>query len=263
MAAPDEGRTVVKSAGKIFGIIEAIEELEEAGATELADHLELAVSTVHDHLTTLVELGFVQKDGQTYRLGLKFLRLGENARYNLEAYPLIEPYLEKVADETGETAWFVVEEGGLAVYVAKVRGEVGVETANRIGRRSNMHYHAGGKAILAHLPRDRVEAIVDRHGLPKLTENTITDFETLLEELATIRDRGFARNDNEEIVGTRSVAAPILVDDRVLGAISVGGPSNRIKGRRFERDLPDLMSGVTNEIELKIQYSDSSWSEVD
>lgn len=263
MSRPDEGRTVVKSARKIFDIVEGLEELEEAGVSELADHLDLAVSTVHDHLTTLVELGYVQKVDQTYRLGLTFLRLGENARYNLEAYPLVEPYLEKVADETGESAWFVVEEDGLAVYVAKARGEVGVETANRVGRRSKLHYHAGGKAILAHLPRERVEAIVDQHGLPGLTENTITDLETLFEELEAVRDQGYAQNDNEEIVGTRSVAAPILVEDRVLGAISVGGPANRLKGERFERTFPDLVSGMTNEIELKVQYSTSSWPDVD
>lgn len=263
MSGPNEGRTKLKSARKLFDIIETVEALEAAGASEIASHLDLAVSTVHDHLTTLVELGYLQKEDRTYRLGLTFLRLGENARYNLEAYPLVEPYLEKVAEETGESAWFVAEENGLAVYVAKVRGEVGVETANRIGRRSKLHYHAGGKAILAHLPRERVEAIVDQHGLPGLTENTITDLETLFDELATIRDQGYAQNDNEEIVGTRSVAAPILVDDHVLGAISVGGPTNRLKGERFERELPDLVSGVTNEIELKIQYSDSSWSDVD
>lgn len=263
MSAPDEGRTVVKSARTLFAVIEAIEELESTGVSELADHLDLAVSTVHDHLTTLVELGYLQKEDQAYRLGLKFLGLGENARYNLKAYPLVMPYLEKIAEETGESAWFVVEEDGLAVYVAKARGEVGVETANRVGRRSLLHYHAGGKAILAHLSRERVEAIVDQHGLPGLTENTITDLPTLFEALEAIREQGYAQNDNEEIVGTRSVAAPILVEDRVLGAISVGGPANRLKGERFQRELPDLVSGITNEIELKVQYSEPSWSDVD
>ncbi|MFB6354215.1 MAG: IclR family transcriptional regulator [Halobacteriales archaeon] len=263
MSPADEGGAVVKSARTLFDVVEGLEALEEAGVSELADHLDLAVSTVHDHVTTLVELGYVQKADERYRLGLSFLGLGESARYNLDAYPLVEPYLEKVADETGESAWFVVEEDGLAVYVAKARGEVGVETANRIGRRSRMHYHAGGKAILAHLPRARVEAIVDRHGLPGLTENTITDLGALFDELEAIREAGFAQNDNEEIVGTRSVAAPILVDDRVLGAISVGGPANRLKGERFDREFPDLVSGVTNEIELKIQYSDPAWSDVD
>lgn len=258
MSTPDEGRTVVKSARTLFDVIEGVEELESAGVSELAEHLDLAVSTVHDHLTTLVELGYVLKDDRTYRLGLKFLQLAESARYNLEAYPLVMPYLKKIADQTGESAWFVVEEDGLAVYVAKVRGERGVETANRIGRRSLLHYHAGGKAILAHLSRERVRAIVDRHGLPGLTENTITDLPALFDALEVIRDRGYAQNDNEEIVGTRSVAAPILVEDRVLGAISIGGPANRIKGDRFERDLPDLVTGVTNEIELKVQYSESA-----
>lgn len=255
MPTHDEGRAVVKTAETIFGIVEGLEEREEAGVSELADHLGLAVSTVHDHLTTLEELGYVAKDDKRYRLGLKFLRLGVNARRNVDVYPLVEPYLEKIADETGETAWLVVEEDGLSVHLARTRGDEGVETANRVGRRSHLHYHAGGKAILAQLPRERVEEIVDRHGLPGLTENTITTPEVLYEELAEIRDRGYALNDNEEIVGTRSVAAPVVVDDRVLGAVSVSGPANRLKDERFEGEFPELVSGITNEIELKIRYS--------
>lgn len=257
MPTHGEGRAVVKTAQTLFAIVEGLEEREKAGVSELADHLGLAVSTVHDHLTTLEELEYVVKSDKKYQLGLKFLRLGVNARLNVDMYPLVAPYLEEIADETGETAWLVVEENGLSVHVARAMGEEGVETANRIGRRSHLHYHGGGKAILANLPRVRVDEIINRHGLPAMTENTITDPDELFTELEEIRDRGYALNDNEEIIGTRSVGAPIVVDDEVLGAISVGGPANRLKRKRFEEELPRMVTGIVNEIELKLQYSPS------
>lgn len=252
MTTKDASPGGVKTSETVFAIIEGLEDLGEARASELADHLDLSVSTVHDHLTTLVDMGYLVREEKEYRLGLRFLRLGTRARETVNVGPVRER-LEHIAEETGETAWFVVEEEGLAVHIDRALGEHGVRTANRIGRRSHLHIHAGGKAILAHLPEERVREIVDEVGLPASTENTITDEEKLFEELDRIADRGYALNDNEEIVGTRSVAAPIVVEE-VLGALSVGGPANRIDGTRFREELPELVTGVVNEIELQLQY---------
>lgn len=252
MTTTDRSRGTVKTAETVFTVIEGLEELEEARVSALAEHVNISVSTVHDHLTTLVELGYVVREGNTYRLGLRFLRLGNRATETVHLRPVRER-LEEIAEETGETAWFVVEEDGLAVHIDRELGEHGVRTANRVGRRSHLHIHAGGKAILAHLPAERVREIIDEVGLPASTENTITDEAELFEELEEIADRGYALNDNEEIQGARSVAAPIVVDD-VFGAVSVGGPANRIGDTRFREDLPELVTGMVNEIELQLQY---------
>lgn len=243
----------VKTSKTVFRVIEGVEDLGEVRASELAEHLDLSLSTVHDHLTTLVELGYLIREDKSYRIGLKFLRLGVSAQQLVQVDP-VRARLDEIAEHTGETAWFVVEEDGLAVHVDRALGEHGIRTANRIGRRSHLHFHAGGKAILAHLPEGRIDEIVERRGLPASTEHTITTEAALLEELETVRERGVALNDNEEILGTRSVAAPIQVDQEVVGAISVGGPANRLDGSRFRSELPELVTGMVNEIELQLQY---------
>jgi DNA-binding IclR family transcriptional regulator len=162
--------------------------------------------------------------------------------------------LDDLAAETGEVAQFATEEHGRAVYLDKARGEQAVNTASTVGKREYIHCISLGKAMLAHLPEERVEGIVDRHGLPAQTPNTITDRETLFEELETTRERGYAVDDEEKIEGVRCVAAP-LTDDGVVGAISISGPSSRMDGERFREELPRKLLRWANVIEINAKFA--------
>lgn len=242
----------VKSAETLFGVLDATHSLEGAGVTEIADHLGVAKSTVHDHLSTLIEHEFLVKQGTEYHVGLKSLQYGMGAKNRLELVDAAGPSLEHLVEETNEIAWLVVEEYGQAVYVEKAVGERAVQPYGAIGKRVPLHNIAAGKAILAHLPEKRVREIADERGLPAQTERTITGIEELLAELETIRERGYARNDGETFEGFRAVASPVLHADQLLGSIVVSGPENRLRGERFETDLPDLITGAANAIELSL-----------
>ncbi|MGQ4555336.1 IclR family transcriptional regulator domain-containing protein [Halobellus sp. GM3] len=255
MANEREGSGTIGTLAKGLQIIEVIEEEQSATLTEVADRMGIARSTVHDHLTTLVELEYLIKNDGVYRLGLKFARLGTNATATVPLSDTITPYLERLAAETGETVWFLVEERGKAIYLGHAEGEQGIKTEHFIGGRSPLHCHAGGKAILARLSEDRVTDIIETHGLPEITEHTITSRDALLEELERIREQGYAQNYSEQIEATRSVSAAIVVDDEVLGAISVGGPAHRLRGERFEDELPNQVMSTVNEIRLNHLYS--------
>lgn len=238
-----------------FEIIEIIEDEEPATLTEIADRMGIARSTLHDYLSTLLNLEYVVKKDKKYQLGLKFTRLGTNARENAPLTDIITPYLERLADETGEAVWYLVEEYGLAVYLEYAKGEQGIETEHFIGGRSHLHCHAGGKAILAQMSEDRINEIIDKHGLPKITENTITSREALFEELEQIRKQNYAQNRSEQLEETRAVSAAIVINGEVLGAISVGGPAHRLRGRYFEENLPNQVMSIVNEIMLNYRYS--------
>ena len=255
MPNDDRGSGMIGTLEKGFQIIEIIEDEKSATLTEVADRMGIARSTAHDHLTTLVDLEYLVKKEGAYQLGLKFTRLGTNATETVPLSGTITPYLERLADETGETVWFLVEERGKAVYLGHAEGEQGIKTEHFIGGRSYLHCHAGGKAILAQLSEDRVKTIVDRHGLPEITESTITSRDALFDELEQIREQGYAQNYSEQIEATRSVSAAIVVDDEVLGAISVGGPAHRLRGDRFEDELPNQVMSTVNEIRLNHLYS--------
>jgi len=232
-------------------VLEALRQLNGAGVSEVADAVGLSKATVHGHLATLVANEFVVKRGDSYEIGLRFVDIGEYAKDQVTIYEIAATETENLAEETGEVAQFMVEEHGRGVYLYKASGEKAIQTASYAGDRKHLHCTALGKAILSQLPDERVDEIVDRHGLPARTENTITTRESLLEELSEIRERGVAFDDEEILQGLRCIAAPIERPsaDRP-GAISVSGPTNRFKGERFHETLPEVVQGAANVIEV-------------
>lgn len=256
----NDGTRTIKTADRLLVLVEALNELEQAGVTELSDYLDMPVSTTHQYLASLETNGYVVKRDGKYQLGLKFLEHGGKLRENSPLYENSQSILEDLAERTGEIAWLVVEEHGLAINFERVVGEHGLsKLRGHIGGRSKLHTHAAGKSLLAEMSSERVDAIIDEYGLPSRTEQTIQDQEELREELEEIQEQGYSFNDNETISGIRSVGAAITdTNNEPLGAIAVGGPDNRIEGTYFREELPELVLGAVNEIELKMSV-DSPW----
>jgi DNA-binding IclR family transcriptional regulator len=246
----------VKTAETTFAVIEGLEELDGVRVTELAEHLDLAASTVCNHLATLYEMGYVVKEGDTYLLGARFLKLGEAAKERKDAFDLIGKKVEVLAERTEERCQFIVNEHGRGVYLHRETGRRAVWTDSGLGKRVYLHASAAGKAVLANISDGDVERTLEQCGLPELTENTITDRDTLFSELDTIRAQGFAVNKEESTEGLRAIG--VHIEDsagRVVGALSVSGPSHRMRGEWFEREVPNLLLGTANELELNLKYS--------
>lgn len=254
MVPQNSARRQVATTTTVFDIVESIQDLDGAGVSEIARRIDRAPSTVHKHLNTLVDLEYVVKEGTEYRLSLQFMNHGRYVRNNSPLIPVAKRPIEQLADTVGDFVWVIVEEHGWAVHVLKASGEHGIQTHGKIGKRSYLHYLAAGKAMLAFMSGERRERILDRRGLPAKTEQTITDRETLYEALEAIRERGYAFNEEEAVDGLRAVGAPILDDDEVIGAVCVCAPANRLRGDRFRRELPEVLLGTTNEIELMLSY---------
>jgi DNA-binding IclR family transcriptional regulator len=249
----------LKTVDTTVEIMRSLEELDGAGVTELADHLDISKAAVYNHLATLRENRLVVQEGTTYKLSLRFLALGEYVKHQSDLYNAGKEETDKLADETGEFAHLMAEEYGRGIHIYKGEGEnaVGKDylTLN-LEKPDYMHYTSTGKAVLAYLPESRVSEIVEEHGLPARTENTITTEERLFEELAEIRDRGYATNDEEEIKGLRAVGAPVRDnEDDVLGAISVSAPVSRMKDEAFRQAIPEKVKRAANVIELNIETS--------
>ena len=244
----------VKSDRTLFEFIEALLELEGATVTELARELDAAKSTIHQHLATLVELGYAVNDGGEYDIGLRFLKIGEYARARNEAAALAKPMVEQLAKETNERVQFFVEEHGQVIYLHTAAGERAVTANRQTGEVRYLHSSAGGKAILSQFDRGRVQSIIDRYGLPTETDQTITDENELFEELERIRQQGYSINKEESLEGLWAIGVPVVVDDCVVGAFSVSGPRFRLEKEWFHQELPDLLLATANELEIKLQY---------
>ncbi|WP_018258933.1 IclR family transcriptional regulator [Halomicrobium katesii] len=246
----------IQSVQTAFQILEELRRRNEASLMELTDAFSLSKSSIHNYLSTLEGDGYVVKDGSTYRLSLKHLALGGKARRREQIYDIARDEVTDLAEETGEMANLLVEENGKGIYIHRDHGADAVKTDSYVGQRVNLHSTALGNAILAHLPEERVDEIIERHGLPEMTENTITERDELFERLKRVRTEGVAFDDEARVKGLRCVAVPIVNNDDVVeGAISVSGPTSRLQGDRFRSELPAKLKSVANVIELNITYT--------
>lgn len=243
---------------KTCQIIDFLHQQNGARVTELAEALDISKGNIHTHLATLRQNEFVVKDGDQYNVSLRFLAIGEDRKNNTRIYEVAKPKIDELATETDTRVQITVEEFGMTVVLAISQGEHTVASPTHIGNRDYLHCVAAGKAMLAHMSRDRVKAIFDQHGLPARTRYTITDLDDLFDELETIRERGVAFNDEEKLLGLRAVGCAICDDEgTVLGAISASGPTNGMQGDRFQTVIPNHLRNVANAIELDIRVEDT------
>lgn len=251
----ESGRRV-KAALTTFEILETLNDADGLRLTELADELDMAKSTVHRYLQTLHAGEYVVKEDDEYYVSLRFLDFGWNARSRKEGYRMAKSKVAELAEATEERAQFIVEEHGKAVFVYREAGNHAVQTDPGIGKRIDLHATSAGKAIMAQWPDERVHEYVQRSGLPDVTSKTITDEQTLMAELEEVRESGYSVNREENIDGLHAAGVAVVApDESALGALSVSGPTNRMKGEWFEEELPDMLMGFANEIELNLKYS--------
>lgn len=246
----------VRTAHTVFDITEHLLAAEEASITDIAEELGYAKSTIHRHVSTLESLGYVVPVGGQYRLSLEFLRYGHHVRHQRTGYESAKEKVEQLAEETGERVQFIVEEAGKAVYLHRALGEQAVRTDPGIGHRIPLHATAAGKAILAAMSEAKCSEIIEQTDFTPITEKTVTTADELLEEIEAIRERQYSYNLQENLEGLRAVGVAVNGPaDSVLGALSISGPTHRMQGERFEEELPNLLLGAANELELNIIYS--------
>jgi DNA-binding IclR family transcriptional regulator len=226
----------VKTTRTSLELLEAIKDLEGARISDLTETTGLARSTVHNHLQTLLEMGYIVKENNTYYVGLWLFHLGEHSRTRKRAYEFGESAVKQLADATDKVAAFSVEENGRLVNLFHESGAAS-DPESELGEYSYMHCSAVGKAILAVLPEERRDDILDAHGLPSRTENTITDRRALQTALETARERGYAMEEAERIPGYKAVGTALQYPDgRVFGGLAIGGPTDLLNRQRTEKE---------------------------
>lgn len=245
----------VKSDETLLAIVSHLRDADGAGVTELATALDLAKSTVHDHLSTMLDHGLVARHGDAYHLGLQFLDYGQYVRNRFSVYQAAQPAVDDLEDATGEMVWVLAYENGRVMYLYGRPGDTDVNVDSLVGSWAYVHCNSGGKAILAHRPESDVEFVVDRHGLPARTKNTITDADELHAELERVRERGFALNLGEDLEGIHAVGVPLEFEDDVRGALAIAGPAHRVTRERCESDLAEQLFAARDDVELNLVYS--------
>ena len=247
------GQDTIESAGRVLDIIEALKTEQSLGVTELAERVGMPKSTVHVHLSTLKSRGYVVQDqNKAYRLSLRFLDIGMKVRERQEMYQEVAPKLNEIANETDEKAWWIVEENGKAVFMAKSKGDRAIQTNARIGLHIELYRLAAGVAILANLPAARRAEILDTYTYPLPSGHERDELEA---KLATVRDEGVAYGTDSFLEGVTGIGVPLLDNTgTVHGAISISGPNNRLEDDRNKRQWTDLLRGISGELQVNFSH---------
>jgi IclR family transcriptional regulator, acetate operon repressor len=227
----------VKSLDKALALLEQIGETDEGlSLSDLSQRAGLPPSTAHRLLTTLERRRFVQFDNASRRwcIGVQAFTVGSAFLPRRDLIRSALPFMRQLMEESGETVNLAVESNGEAVFLAHVESNEMMRASSRPGSRVPLHGSAVGKALLSTMPERDISRILHKHGLRRLTPNTIVSPTELHTILGEVRDRGFAFDNEEHAFGVRCVAGPIF-DERgeAVAAISVLGPTARINDARM------------------------------
>lgn len=243
---------MVKSDETLFAIIEGLRALDGAGVTELANHLDMAKSAVHKHLKTLEYHGYVVKHDNVYRLSFSFLVLGGYARHRNKLCRLAGPKVRDVAKQLGVVATFSVEENGRGVVVHQAN-ELPIDVRSHIGTEFDLHIIAPGKALLARLSDERIREIIDRRGLYRATERTIGSVDDLMEEIHTIRDRGYAISIEEGVEGEASIGVAVEhPESGTLAALAISCPVTESARAKLETEYAERLFETVSELRYQL-----------
>ncbi len=230
-------RTKVEQAQRSLTVSKAIRVLrllaekgQPMGVTEIARHLEVYPSVASRLVMTLEENKLLRQDPQTlkYALGVGLIELGTAAIAGLEFTALADPVLRQLNEATKETVFLMTPSNGQGIYLKKIESPQRVAIRSEVGTREYLHSSGLGKSILAFWDDDEVNKVIDRYGLPRFTPNTITDPERLRQELAAVRQLGYAIDNEEGEEGIRCIGAPVFDHTRrPIASISISGPSFR------------------------------------
>lgn len=237
---------------------EILEIIEAAGGslalTEVAEITGLTLPTIHRLIRALAARGYIrQLPSRKYALGPTLIRLGESATQLIGTWS--RPHLADVVQATGETANMAVLDGTMAVYVAQVPSAHAMRIFTEVGRRVYLHSTGVGKALLGQLADSRVREIVRRVGLQQQTEHTLATEAALLADLALVRSRGYALDEQEQEPGVRCVAVPVGPEPMSWMAVSVSGPVTRMTDELIERAVP-LLHEAGRQLTNRMQSSD-------
>ena len=258
MAKKEKSDYLIQSVSHALDLLEQFhEEIDELGVTELSKRLNLHKNNVFRLLATLESRGYIEQNKVTenYRLGLKTLELGQTFVKQMGLLRQSRPVLEEMVRECNETSYVAILKDFYIIYLDVVETDLTVRVVPRVGSRLPAYCTAAGKVQIAYLNEEELEQYIPQKELKAYTPHTLTDRDELIRNLKTVAETGYAIDDEELDVGVRCVSAPIRdYTRRIVGAVSISGPSMRLSLERIDNELIPLVKKAAEEISFKLGY---------
>ncbi|AZV45236.1 IclR family transcriptional regulator [Peribacillus asahii] len=202
----------------------------ELSIKEISQKLNLSKSTVHGIIKTLEHRGYLQQnpDDLKYKLGIKLFELGNFVGEQLDIGKVARPIIGNLVDELNETVHLVIRQQDEVIYIEKVEGARALTIYSHVGKRAPVHCTGVGKVILAYQSENEIDRVLSSAALEAYTKYTMTNITDIKNHLQSIREKGYAIDDEEIELGLKCVAAPIFNHQgKVIASISCAAPKMR------------------------------------
>jgi DNA-binding IclR family transcriptional regulator len=242
---------------RALAMLEAVaQEPEGLSNAEISRKLQIPKSSASYILRTLETQGYLNRMEQTgkYRVGLKVLSLSRGALSGIDVREVALPIMRHLMEKTNLTCHLAILDGPDAVYIEKVEPTGFIRMDTWVGRRMRVHATSVGKALVAHIPRERLETIIADRGMEKRTAKTITTLPRLLKDLERVREQGYAVDDEENNMGARCLGAPIFNQDGSIEAsLGLSGTINQVNSQTMPRIIEHLKDAARH-VSMQLGY---------
>ncbi|TVY10177.1 IclR family transcriptional regulator [Paenibacillus cremeus] len=239
----EDGKLTVRAVERALDILLCFTEAEDLSLTEISVRVGLHKSTVHRLLASLEGKGFIIRNpaSERYRLGFRIWELSANLTHSDDPALILLPEMERLRDQLGETISLYVRDGLERVRVQAVQSNQAIRRVAPIGARLPLYVGASSKVLVAF-----ADAAVQQSLLHDASPSqAAVSPAAFLQQLEEVRTLGYATSVEEREPGAAAVAAPILArGERLIAALAVSGPSNRLTVEEMKHIAPTLMEAA-------------------
>lgn len=231
-------QNTIKSLDRAMEVFEYLSETQGKALTAIASEMGQSPATVYRVLVTLEGRGLVEFDPieQVWHIGPKAFVIGARFLRRSSLVDRARPILRRLMEQTGETANIGIQKDASVLFLSQVETHSSIRAFFPPGTLSPMHASGIGKALLADMDADRLNRTLAGQRLEMFTEFTITDLDSLVQDLTDIRTRGYSIDGEEKNLGMRCIAAPVFdVNGEAVAGISVSGPTSRVRMDDIDR----------------------------
>lgn len=258
MPKKDKSEYIIQAVSHALDLLEQFhDDIDELGVTELSKRLKLHKNNVFRLLATLESRGYIEQNKATenYRLGLKSLELGQTFIKQMGLLRQAKPILDQIVEACNETSYVAIFKDGHSVYLDVVETDLTVRVVSRVGSRLPAYATAAGKVHLAHMSSEELQEMFPNKQLETYTPTSIQTRDALFAELKEVAEQGYAYDNEELDSGVRCVAAPIRdYTRRIVGAISISGPSMRMSDERIDKELVPLAIQASKDLSTRLGF---------
>lgn len=245
----------IKVLEKSFLILDFLQKnASPTSITDISKKLSIYPSTVHRILSTLKSGGFVEQDPKTqkYLLGMRLVEFGSSKLNNMNLTKEIGPYLKELKEKFNETVHLGVLRKNKLLYLAKEESSQTIRMVSQIGNLAPLHCTGLGKILLAFLPYEKKDEILNKTKLIAYTNNTITNKKILEDELSKIKKQGFAIDDEEHEKDVFCIAVPVNnFENQTIAAISISVPKFRMNSNK-QKEIREALINISDAISRRL-----------